>query len=293
MPILLAVGFIGLTPIAAAAQEPPIGCGTVVTTDVRLEADLVDCEGSGVVIGASGVDIDLAGHVIDGTGTGTGIDNGAGHDRVRVTGGTVRQFQFGIDLFETSGFRLDRVAAEANTIGVVVQRSDAGELDRVSASGNDFTGIEVNFSEEIVVRRSTVADNGHGGITDRGSLGSTYLRNTITGNVAPGLDAWFSDGVVVARNHVEANDSTGILLTGIGDAVVEGNTAVINAGDGISVDQPGNTLARNRAVENHGVGISASDGTVDGGRNRASGNLSGDCTGVVCRSLAAEGPLTR
>jgi nitrous oxidase accessory protein NosD len=283
MPIVLAVGLVGLSPIAAAAQESPIGCGTVVTTDVRLEADLLDCRGAGLVVGASGVDIDLAGHVIDGTGIGSGIDNGAGHDRVRVTGGTVRDFQFGIHLFETSGFELHRVAVEANTIGAVVERSDAGELDRVSASGNDFTGIEVNFSEEIVVRRSTVADNGHGGITDRGSLNSTYLRNTITGNVAPGLDVWFSDGVVVARNHVEANDSTGILLTGITDGVVEGNAAVTNAGDGLSVEGPGNTLARNRAIENHGVGISAPEGTIDGGRNRASGNGGGDCVGVVCR----------
>ena len=54
----------------------------------------------------------------------------------------------------------------------------------------------------------------------------------------------------------------------IGDAVVERNDAIANDGNGISVDQPGNTLTRNHAIGNSGVGIAAPDGTIDGGRNR-------------------------
>lgn len=61
------------------------------------------------------------------------------------------------------------------------------------------------------------------------------------------------------------------------------NETIANQGNGISVDRPGNTLTGNRSADNWGAGIVAPDGTIDGGRNRATGNLGGDCTGVVCR----------
>lgn len=41
-------------------------------------------------------------------------------------------------------------------------------------------------------------------------------------------------------------------------------------------------LATSAAAEDPGFGISAPEGAIDGGRNEASGNLGGDCTGVVC-----------
>ena len=43
-------------------------CGSVVTRDVRLSRDLRGCTGNGLVVGADGVDIDLNGHLISGTG---------------------------------------------------------------------------------------------------------------------------------------------------------------------------------------------------------------------------------
>jgi nitrous oxidase accessory protein NosD len=91
-----------------------------------------------------------------------------------------------------------------------------------------------------------------------------------------------SDGVVAVRSHAGTNDSTGIELTLVEDGVIARNHAVASAGHGIFADQPGNTVARNQAVTNQGIGIALPDGTIDGGRNRASGNLGGDCTGVAC-----------
>jgi nitrous oxidase accessory protein NosD len=280
---IAAAGLIAGTPaLAAAADDTPLTCGAVVTSDVRLQADLLDCAASGLVIGAPGITVDLAGHVLDGTGSGAGIDNSAGHDDVRVTGGTVRDFQFGIHFFETNGARVDRVSAESNMIGVIVGRSAVGELDQVTANDNASNGIEISFSDAIAVRRSTAAANGHGGIVDLASHATTYERNTVTGNVSSGVTLWQSDRVVVRRNHLAANDTDGIELAGVDDADIVGNVAVANGQHGISIDEPGNTVTRNRAVENVGIGIAAPNGTLDGGRNRASGNLGGDCTAVVC-----------
>ena len=129
----------------------------------------------------------------------------------------------------------------------------------MQATDNVSNGIDVTFSERISVRLSTASGNGLSGIVDRFTQDSRYARNTVTDNSSPGLVLNGSDGVVAVRNH-----------------------AVANAGDGIFADQPGKTVARNQAVTNQGIGIAFPDGTIDGGRNRASGNLGGDCTGVAC-----------
>jgi Right handed beta helix region len=281
-PAILAAAVGAPVPLATAAHADTISCGTVVTSDVRLTADLLDCPGSGLVIGAPGITIDLAGHVVDGTGSGAGIDNEAGQDGVRVVRGTVRDFQFGVHLFQTSGGRVERISAHSNMIGVIVARSADVQLDTVQATANISNGIDITFSERVTVRRSTAAGNGLSGIVDRFTEDSTYARNTVTGNSSPGLVLNGSDGVVAERNHAAANDSDGIELTLVEDAVVDRNTATANNGNGIFVDQAGNSLTRNRAVDNAGVGIAAPDGTIDGGRNRAEGNLGGECTGVVC-----------
>ncbi|HWM18389.1 MAG TPA: right-handed parallel beta-helix repeat-containing protein [Ilumatobacteraceae bacterium] len=282
-PLVVAAGVAVAPAVTTADGETPITCGTVVTADVRLRADLVDCAGAGLVIGAPGITVDLAGHVIDGTGSATGIDNSAGHDDIRITRGTVRDFQFGIHLFETSGARVDRLTVESNIIGAIIERSTATELDRVTATSSDGMGIEITFSEGITVRRSTVAANGLYGIFDIASIGSRYERNTITGNAGSGLALWQSDQVVVERNHAAGNDTHGIDLTGVASAVVERNEAIANGEHGIFIDQPGTTVVRNRAIANQGIGIAAPAGTIDGGRNTATGNLGGDCTSVACR----------
>ena len=77
---------------AIAAQ---VSCGQVITQDTRVDNDLIDCPGDGLVIGADDVTLDLNRHTIDGTGVGIGVLNGVfggaeGHERVTVENGTVR-----------------------------------------------------------------------------------------------------------------------------------------------------------------------------------------------------------
>jgi hypothetical protein len=77
---------------AAASQPAAVHCGETLTKRVRLKADLVDCPGDGLIVGASGITIDLNGHTIDGVpvaGCGVpatprqGIRNDGGYDRLR------------------------------------------------------------------------------------------------------------------------------------------------------------------------------------------------------------------
>src|SRR5688572_14718159 len=55
----------------ARASEPQ--CGDVVTEDVVLNADLLECPGDGLVVAGDDVTVDLNHHRVDGTGTGAGV----------------------------------------------------------------------------------------------------------------------------------------------------------------------------------------------------------------------------
>src|SRR4051794_9481152 len=93
----LTVGMMAFTASGQAVASH-VQCGDVITSDTTLDSDLLDCPGDGVVIGADGVTLDLAGHLIDGDGLqgdfpgDQGVDDSGGFDRVRVLNGTVQQF---------------------------------------------------------------------------------------------------------------------------------------------------------------------------------------------------------
>src|SRR5262249_15295291 len=86
-------------PAAPALALP--GCGAVITTNTTVTSDLV-CAGNAYIVAASGITINLAGHTIAGTGTGTGITIGDGAppglDHVTVTNGVVKGFATQVSL---------------------------------------------------------------------------------------------------------------------------------------------------------------------------------------------------
>jgi hypothetical protein len=90
--VLVGLG-VAVIPAGPALALP--GCGTVITTNTTVTSDVV-CAGNAYLIGASGITLNLAGHTIAGTGTGTGIAVGNGLPpglaNVTVTNGTVKGF---------------------------------------------------------------------------------------------------------------------------------------------------------------------------------------------------------
>jgi hypothetical protein len=70
-PVILAVVVAGVLALGAGSahargHSDGVNCGDTITTDVKLDRDLVDCPGNGLVIGADNIDLDLNGHTIDG-----------------------------------------------------------------------------------------------------------------------------------------------------------------------------------------------------------------------------------
>jgi hypothetical protein len=98
LAVLLAPGLLGLA--AGPAHAQPLRCGDTVTQDTTLTADLLDCRGDGLVIGADGITLDLGGHAIGQIISASNleqvaIDNSAGHDDVTIRNGRVEFFYHG------------------------------------------------------------------------------------------------------------------------------------------------------------------------------------------------------
>lgn len=191
------------------AQVPPLACGTVLTQDTTLTADLTGCPGSALVVGADGITVDLGGFTLDGqlspplleSGL-TGVDNSGGYDDVVVRNGTVRDFVVAVQV----------TGADRNLVtGLVVTANDAG----IRLLGGDANRVEDN----------EVTSNG---------IGAAEFGVGIS---LQGVDGAVSEGNVIARNRTRSNRYRGIeVVSGtVVGTLIEGNTQISDGATG----QPG------------------------------------------------------
>ena len=103
-------------PATAGAHE--LACGATITSSTKFRADLIDCPGDGLVVGADNITLDLARHTLDGSGTGVGIKL-TGRRGVRITGGTVKEFGIGIGLDGARGNRVSGVALRGHPVRAI------------------------------------------------------------------------------------------------------------------------------------------------------------------------------
>src|SRR5688500_9983736 len=99
----------GLGSPAARASDL---CGTTVVNNVTLSQDLL-CSGDGLIVGASGIRIDLNGFTIQGSGGGTGVAV-VSHTDVTITGGNIRQFAVGIRVNDATNLEIKLIEFTGN-----------------------------------------------------------------------------------------------------------------------------------------------------------------------------------
>jgi hypothetical protein len=105
------------TTTASAAE---IGCGQRITEDLTLTTDLT-CTGTGLLLDAGGLTIDLGGHTLSGSGVGIGVD-GDGY-AFTVKNGTIRNFERGIN---PGNHDLDGNRATTYVSDVTIRDTDYG-----------------------------------------------------------------------------------------------------------------------------------------------------------------------
>ncbi len=274
-----------------AQGRPPTaqpGCGAVITTDTKLDRDLVDCAGDGIVIGADNITLDLAGNTVDGDATpgsaspDIGIRND-GYDGVTIKDGTIQEFDFGARLDGPSGNALLGLVSTRNSrAGIRIQNSDGNRLVGNTAASNGAFGI-IFFGENHynLVERNTVTGNAAGGIGDFVSDHDRIVHNVVAGNGEDGISVGGSTDTLVEHNAVSENFA-GIAIFGSDRNTVTGNRVFRNSDD-IFVDGNDNSVLDNLVTDALGCDDGQGCGfgiSIEGGggnlvaRNSVAGTLS-------------------
>jgi hypothetical protein len=246
---------------AAPAAANHVQCGDVITTDTTLDSDLT-CTGDGLSVEADGVTIDLAGHVIDGSGTARGIVDWIGNDTV-VHGGTIRDFQLGIDADGPDGLLVHDMLFQGNGSGVSCNYAGGcSVLD--STLRNNGVGIRMNAPDGGSSLRSFVQRNDLRG----NSVGlrlieylATVTDNRMEHNSSLGVQIDNNALVQMSRNHVASNGGDGITVSFLSHATISDNRIEGNAGNGVGVfgdhffENTDATVTDNRIARNGSDGV--------------------------------------
>jgi parallel beta-helix repeat protein len=198
-----------------------------------LTGDLT-ATGTGIIVNADNVTIDLMGYSL--IGPDSGMNYGIymiGRNNVEVRNGTVRDFGW-------------------NGIGIYEASTTAGKGHRViavRAVSNGYRGIYL-VGDGHLVKDCTAVGNGYYGIYV--GTGCTVTGNTASNNQSYGITTY--RGCTVTGNTTCYNQNYGI-YGGIG-CTVTGNTAYNNQGHGIFAN-PGCTVTGNTAYYNqyHGIAL--------------------------------------
>jgi parallel beta-helix repeat protein len=210
---------------ATSVQADQAGCGEVITRSITLSEDLLSCAGDGLVVGAGGITVDLNGHVVQGTGLGTGIRN-SGHHDVTIRGGAIRNFDSGVLL---SGTQRNTVA------GISFDQSELGGVHLVNADGSQvrhnnvigFGGAAFHLtggsSSNVVAGNAVAAGNGEAIVVEGGSDHNRLEGNRLSGSSNSGIRVDFSASTMVIGNLVAGGSDAAITTTGAPRSVIQSN----------------------------------------------------------------------
>lgn len=228
-------------------------CGQVVTQDVTLTSDLNCSNGDGLIVGASGITINLNGYTIS-----SGSEAGS-QDPTTNSGNEPGAEARTTDYDGSSGILVanaDNVAISGLgeisgfSRGVTFLGSSGGALTDVQLANNDLGAVVAN-SEGTEISRNTLTNNGIAAVSDSSNGGVTAF-NQIVANLEEGILILGSSDNVVAANNMYGNGANGIYL----DPMSEGNhidyntvfgheTADLNNADGMPTNVNQNSFGDN------------------------------------------------
>lgn len=215
-------------------------CGEVVTTDLTLGNDLRGCPGDGLIIAAGGVTIDLNGHVVSGSGGGTGIVVSFSLPAdVSIKNGVVKGFDFGVysPPSSTSSLTMEHLRVSGN--GTEIFWGGSGSLSDSEVIDNHGDGIVTAHGSKHIFH-NTIARNGSNGLRGTEDSTGTIEDNHAFGNAASGLS--ITDSVTYAlANQLSHNGLYGLYISDrlpgfLPFYVVADNVADSNGVGGIRID---------------------------------------------------------
>ncbi len=209
---------LGLTPSNGVAS-----CGDVIMNDITLQADL-NCSGDGLVVGESGITINLNGYTINSNDEDDSIMNYDGNSGILVPNADDVTI---LGLGQITGF----------DSAIRFTGSSGGQVADLSLNGNDV-GVLMSGSEDIEISQNTINNNGYAIVSES------------------------SNEAVIAFNQIVANEEQGILLLGSSENAVAGNNMFGNGANGLYLDAQSslNTVDYNNIFGHEEADINNADG---------------------------------
>lgn len=281
-----ACGVVAMLATAPPALADPVACGDTITESVTLEADVTGCLGTGLVVGAGGLTIDLNGHQIQSGifNVAPGIDNSGGHDDVRIKGGRITGFSTGVVLDGADDNVLRDLEVTGNGRGVVLAASDDSRIAGSEVSGNGSgprvgAGIVIEGGSDgnRIVDADVIGNQGDA-VAILASGDNRVVDSTVTASVATAVRVADSPRTNVRGNTVSAA-TLAVSLTASDDSRVADNGIAANVRVSDSDDV---RVARNTARQ-----ISIVGGERDIVRDNTVGPISDDGIEVSATSVAA------
>jgi parallel beta-helix repeat protein len=282
-----------------------VTCGTPLIKPLRLRNNLVDCPANALEIADSGVDLNLAGHRLDGNFADFGVASTSGHSNLTIRNGVIYNFreqirvESGIGLPSNVTVKGIYASDDGNFLSPAAIRLQ--DVKDGSATGNTLAGEGAGVTVSGESRDVTVSRNlmvGHAGFGADGPVKRFQgTGNTIAGAIAGMFAGADAENVSMSKNKlvgilnegVQVADSSGVkvadnVITGAGDGIsalsgaekltVSGNRIEGGEDDGIILDATTDTRVTGNVVSgNHGSGIHIINGaTVLARENRATAN---------------------
>ena len=275
-----------------------LACGSVLTQDTTLEADVYCYSGSALVIGAPGITLDLAGHQVRSGGPPdvdwTGIDNTGGHENVIVKNGTVRYENTPQGPGRAIVFE-DASAGLLQNLRVQGKTRLAGDRNRVTGSRFDAfydSALDVDGDDNQIL------DSSAGNVQGVG-LELSGARNRLANSDMDGslnaVDVEGSEATIIA-NEISAVPGLGLVVSGSGHRIID-NDLRSGSARALLVSGASNAVVRDNRVYGGFVGealvVESSSGTNVRAKNvfgQSDGIFVGaDATGTIIRLNTSHG----
>src|SRR6266567_4171636 len=213
-----------------------VHCGDTISVSIVVGNGLNCPSGDGLDVGHASITINLNGHILSGSTSGTGVFNGS-NSAITIENGTVSGWNAGVNasgpLTKVTGIR-----ATANNFGIYLFGTGSSATSNVVWSNSSY------------------------GIVFGGPNGKV-TSNVVRQNAVLGIFVSSGTGVLVQTNQVENNGNIGIDDTGLGTTLT-GNVTNANGGDGVNSASDGTaSVATNTANYNGNYGIEGSPGGED------------------------------
>ena len=212
----------------------PPPCG-VVTSNTNLSGD---CMGP-LVVGASGITVNLGGHA--------------------VTCGPVPNpptASVGIEIFGQTNDHVTNGEVENCNLGIQISRGGSHELSNLNVHNHFFAGIHLDRSSNNVIRNTVSSSNSDGVFLDIGAAFNKLDHLQIEQNSGTGIEiALGADNNVVTSSFLRRNAVAGIVMDGSNNTI-DRSTNVTESRVGIEVAaSTGNTIRATKSFDNDFTGI--------------------------------------